>query len=141
MIVVLDTHCWIWFLNADPKLGGEARTKIEEATRRDEAILSAITLWEVSMLVSRGRLSLPRDTREWLESQLSRPGFIVHPLSIAVAVGSNSLPADPHGDPADRMIIATARHLDAVLITADQKILAYAKLGHVKALDAGSGSK
>ena len=90
------------------------------------------------MLVARGRLSLPRDPREWLEFHLSRPGFTVHPLSIAVAVGSNSLPADPHGDPADRIIISTARHLDALLVTADHKILAYGKSGHVRALDAGS---
>ena len=90
------------------------------------------------MLVARGRLVLPRDPREWLELHVSHPGFSVHPLSIAVAVGSNCLPADPHGDPADRIIIATARHLDAVLITADQKILSYAKAGHVKARDATS---
>ncbi len=138
MIVVLDTHSWIWFLNADPRLGRDARIGIEAAARGDGAVLSAITLWEISMLVARGRLSLSRDLGEWLESHLARPGFSVHPLSIAVAVGSNSLPADPHGDPADRIIIATARHLDALLVTADQKILSYAKAGHVKALDAGS---
>jgi PIN domain nuclease of toxin-antitoxin system len=89
------------------------------------------------MLVARGRLSLPRDPREWLEFHLSRPGFVVHPLSIAVAVGSACLPGELHGDPADRMIIATARHLDALLVTADQKILSYAKAGHVKAINAG----
>ena len=79
-------------------------------------------------------MSLPRDLREWLEFHLSRPGFAVHPLSIAVAVGSNSLPADPPGDPVDRIIVATARHLDALLVTADRKILSYAKAGHVKVL-------
>ncbi len=138
MTVVLDTHGWIWFLNADPRLGPEARTAIETATGRDQAVLSAITLWEIAMLVAKGRVSLPRDPREWLEFHLSRPGFTVHPLSIAVAVGSGTLPADPHGDPADRIIIATARHLDALLVTADQKILSYAAAGHVKALDARS---
>lgn len=138
MTVVLDTHSWIWFLNADPRLGRDARTEIEAATLRDRAVLSAISLWEISMLVARGRLTLPRDPREWLEFHLSRPGFTVHPLSIAVAVESNRLPADPHGDPADRIVIATARHLDALLVTADQKILSYAKAGHVKALNAGS---
>jgi len=99
-------------------------------------VLSAITLWEISMLVARGRLSLQRDPREWLEFHLSRPGFRIHPLSIAVAVDSNRLPAEPHGDPVDRIIIATARHLDAVVVTADTKILAYADAGHVRALDA-----
>lgn len=136
MTVLLDTHCWIWFLNADPKLGDKARTEIETAATRNGVVLSAITLWEISMLVARGRVSLPRDLREWLEFHLSQPGFSVHPLSAAVAVGSTSLPADPHGDPADRIIIATARHLDVPLITADRKILTYANAGHVRALDA-----
>lgn len=138
MIAVLDTHSWIWFLNADPRLGQKAQACIELASGSDTAILSAITLWEIAMLVARGRLSLPRDPREWLEFHLSRPGFTVHPLSIAVTVGSTSLPADPHGNPADRIIIATARHLDAVLVTADRRILSYAAAGHVRAFDAGS---
>ena len=138
MIAVLDTNCWLRFLAADPKLGPQARSAIEAAAQRNEAVLAAISLWEISMLVARGRLSLPRDPREWLEYHLSLPGFAVHPLSVAVAVGSNFLPAEPHGDPADRQIIATARHLDATLITADRKILTYAAAGHLKAQDASA---
>jgi len=88
------------------------------------------------MLVARGRLSLPRDPREWLDFHLSLPGFSVHPLSVAVAVASNFLPPGAHGDPADRLIIATTRHLDATLVTADRKILVYAEAGHVKVQDA-----
>jgi len=138
VITVLDTHSWLWFLAADPKLGSQARSTIEAAALHHEAVLAAISLWEISMLVAHGRLSLPRDPREWLEFHLSLPGFTLHPLSVAVAVGSNSLPATPHGDPADRIIIATARHLDAILITADRKILSYAEAGHVKAQDAAA---
>jgi PIN domain nuclease of toxin-antitoxin system len=137
VISVLDTHSWIWFLNADPRLGPGARSEIEAAGARDDVVLSAITPWEISMLVARGRLSLPRDAREWLEFHVLRSGVKIHPLSIAVAVDSNRLPADPPGDPADRIIIATARHLDAQLVTADQRILSYAKAGHVRVLDAG----
>lgn len=138
MIVVLDTHAWIWFLNADPKLGPIARTEIEGAMERDQAVLSAITLWEVSMLVAKRRLSLPRDSRDWLEFHVTRPGLSIYPLSIPVAVDSNSLSGELHGDPADRLIIATARHLSAVLVTADRKILSYGALGHVRVIDAGS---
>lgn len=137
MTVVLDTDAWIWFLNADPRLGVVARQEIEAAALRDAANLSAITLWEVSMLAARGRLALTREPRDWLEFYTTRPGFSVHPLSIAVIVDSNCLPGELHGDPADRLIIATARHLDAVLVTADQKILSYAGSGHVRALAAG----
>jgi PIN domain nuclease of toxin-antitoxin system len=138
VIAVLDTHTWIWFLNADQRLGPHSRAAITAATTDDRAIISAITLWEIAMLVANGRLSLPSDPRDWLAINAARPGFRVHPLSVAVAVGSTTLPADPHGDPADRIIIATARHLAARLVTADRQILSYANAGHVEALDAGT---
>jgi PIN domain nuclease of toxin-antitoxin system len=109
---------------------------IEAATAADGAVLSAITPWEVSMLVAKGRLVLPRGTREWLEAHILRPGFMLHPLSIAVAAASNSLPPGLHGDPADRIIVATARELGVPLITADRTILTYAGMGHVQAIDA-----
>ncbi len=138
MIAVLDTHTWIWFLNADQRLGPQSRAAIIAATTDDNAFVSAITLWEIAMLVAKGRLSLQSDPRDWLEFHAARPGFRVHPLSPAVAIGSTTLPAGPHGDPADRIIIATARHLAARLVTADRQILSYATAGHVEALDAGT---
>lgn len=136
MSAVLDTHALIWFLNADPKLGAEAVAAIEAAATGDGAVVSAITPWEISMLVAKGRLALPYDAREWLTRNLERPGFVLHPLSIAVASGSNTLPPGFHGDPADRIIMATSRHLGLPLVTADRRILEYAGAGHLRVIDA-----
>ena len=136
MSVVLDTHAWLWFLNADPRLGKEAARLIEAATTGEGAVLSAISPWEISMLVAKQRLSLPRATQEWMTEMLSQPGFALHPLSIPIAVDSNMLPGTCHGDPADRIIIATARHLAIPLVTADRQILEYAAAGHLVAADA-----
>ena len=139
---MLDTHVWIWLLNADRRLGSHARAAIERAAGDDGVGLSTITPWEVSMLAARGRLALGREPRDWLEYHVSRPGFVLHPLSVAIAVDSNTLPPAPdglpHGDPADRIIVATARQLDVPLVTADRRILAYGVAGQVKTLDAAA---
>ena len=89
------------------------------------------------MLVSKGRLVLDRDVGEWVQAALSLPGIRLEPLSPEVAVASTRLPGTIHGDPADRMIAATARHLGSTLITADLLLLDYGKSGHIKTLTAG----
>jgi hypothetical protein len=89
------------------------------------------------MRVAKGRLVLDRDVMEWVQATLALPGLRMAPLEPAVAVASTRLPGELHGDPADRLIVATARHLGATLVTADAALLAYARLGHVQALPAG----
>ena len=89
------------------------------------------------MLVTKGRLKLDRDVLDWLGSAARLPGVHVASLSIEIAVGSTRLPGEMHGDPADRLIVATARHLDATLVTADRALLEYAGSGHVDARAAG----
>ena len=89
------------------------------------------------MLVSKGRLALDRDVGEWVSAGSSLPGMRMEPLSPEIAVASTRLPGDLHPDPADRMIAATARHLGAMLVTADRMLLDYSARGHLKALDAG----
>jgi PIN domain nuclease of toxin-antitoxin system len=131
---VLDTHAWIWFINADPRLGPRAKKSIERAIATDGAAIAAISLWEVAMLVARGRLSLTQPVGDWLARHVS--GFILHPLSVVIAVDSSDLPGACHGDPADRIIIATSRDLDASLVTADARILSYGRSGHVTTTDA-----
>ncbi len=98
--------------------------------------VSAITPWEIGMLVAKGRLVLDRDVMDWLQAALSLPGIRVAPLEPALAVASTRLPGELHGDPADRLIVATARHLGATLVTADAALLAYGQLGHVGVLSA-----
>lgn len=89
------------------------------------------------MLVSKGRLVLDRDVGEWIDAAVSVPGIRLEPISPEIAVASTRLPGNMHPDPADRLITATARHLDAVLVTDDQLLLAYGKTGHLKTLKAG----
>ena len=103
-------------------------TLFETAAQTDIAV-SAISCWEAAKLVERGRLILPCSITGWLQQALSYPGVRLIELSPRICVESTQLPGDFHRDPADQIIVATARVLDAPLMTIDAKILAYA---HVK---------
>ena len=97
-------------------------------------LVSAITPWEIALLTATGKLKLKRDVTEWLDAALALPGIHLEPLSPAIAVASTRLPGEIHGDPADRILVATARHTGAVLATADQQILDYAAQGFVRCM-------
>lgn len=88
------------------------------------------------MLVAKERLVLDRDVGEWISAALALPGLCLEPLSPPIAVASTRLPGRLHGDPADRIIAATARHLGATLITDDRLLLEYGQAGHLKVLPA-----
>lgn len=120
----------------DPRLGAWTRTQIEAAARANEVLVSAITPWEIAMLSGKGRLALGREIGDWLDEALATPGIALAPITPGIAVDSVGLPGDFHADPADRLIVATARHANATLFTADRAILDYADAGHVKAADA-----
>lgn len=136
-LVLLDTHVWVWLLNGSERLGPKARKAIQRSLADEAVLVSAISPWEVAMLVSKGRLVLDRDVGEWVQVALSLPGFRLEPVSPEVAVASTRLPGKIHSDPADRLIAATTRHLGSTLITADQLLLDYGKAGHIKTLKAG----
>ena len=138
MMTLLDTHTLVWLLNGDERLGKKSRNLIQQSAQADGLYVSAITPWEIAMLVSKGRLTLVQEIGEWLRTAISLPGVRLAPLSVEVSVGSTRLPGDFHSDPADRIIVATARHLGATLVTADKLILDYSKAGHVKTHRAGS---
>lgn len=135
--VVLDTHALVWLLGGDRRLGPGSRELVAKAAEHTGVSFSAISAWEIAMLVAKGRLALDRDVLDWLESAARLPGVRVAPLSMEVSVGSTRLPGDLHGDPADRLIVATARHHDATLLTADRALLGYAASGHLEAHAAG----
>jgi PIN domain nuclease of toxin-antitoxin system len=136
-LVLLDTHAWVWLLNGDPKLNPKAVKAIERSLSEEAVLLSAISPWEVAMLVSKGRLTLDRDVGEWVGTAVSIPGIRLEPISPEIAVASTRLPGNIHPDPADRLIAATVRHLGALLITDDQLLLDYGTAGHLKTLKAG----
>ncbi len=134
--VLLDTHALVWLVVGDERLRPAVRRRIEAAAQQQQLWVSAITPWEVGMLVARARLVLDRDVMDWLQAALALPGIRLAPLEPVVAVASTRLPGGMHGDPADRLIVATARQLGAVLVTADAALLAYGQFGHVQVLSA-----
>lgn len=136
-LVLLDTHVWVWLLNGDQKLNPKALRAIEKSLSEGAVLLSAISPWEVAMLVNKGRLTLDRDVGEWVNTAVSIPGIRIEPITPEIAVASTRLPGNIHPDPADRLIAATARHLGAILITDDQLLLDYGTARHLKALKAG----
>ena len=135
-MIVLDTHTLIWAVEGNGQLGASTSRLIEETVQTDRVAVSAITPWEIALLVERRRLRLGREVGEWIAEALSLPGVTLIPIEPAIAIDSVRLPGRFHADPADRFIVATARHLKAPLLTADRKILAYSAAGHVKAVDA-----
>jgi PIN domain nuclease of toxin-antitoxin system len=134
--LVIDTHVLVWLLDKNKRLGPHAREALKQAASVNALYVPAITPWEIAMLVSKGKLTLKRDVGEWLESAFALPGLRLEPLSPAVAVASTRLPGTLNNDPADRIIVATARHLGVPLVTADEDLLSYGLQGHLKTVKA-----
>jgi PIN domain nuclease of toxin-antitoxin system len=122
-MIVLDTHALIWVDRGDAALGPTARESIERAWKTDRVAVNAISFWETAMLASRGRITLPIAVELW-RADLLQAGIHEVCLDGRLSLMAAQLP-DFHKDPADRFIVATAIHHRAVLITADQHILAW----------------
>jgi PIN domain nuclease of toxin-antitoxin system len=123
-MIELDTHIWVWWVHDDPRLPQAYRAYIQQ--HQEAGIgLSAISCWEVAKLVERGRLMLPVPLAEWMPQALAYPGLRLLELSPEIAIESTQLPGAFHRDPADQIIVATARLLGCPLVTLDQAILGY----------------
>lgn len=133
--VLLDTHVWLWMAGGE-KIAPAARKRIEAAAAEDALVMSPISIWEVGMLAAKGRIVVQPDCLAWAAEALAKTGVRLLPLSVQVAVGSSFLPGGFHGDPADRIIVASAMACPATLITRDAQILAYARRGRFKAISA-----
>ena len=120
-MIVLDTHALLWMDCNDATLGSESRRLIEDAWRTDTVAVSAISFWEVAMLIQRGRIVLPVAVESW-RAELLQAGIQEIPIDGRIALLATSF-QDLHQDPADRFIVATAMHRGALLVTADSKIL------------------
>jgi PIN domain nuclease of toxin-antitoxin system len=129
-MIVLDTHIWVWWVHGDERLTG-SQTDVIAGNETDTIGVSAISCWEVAKLVELGRLSLPCSVDEWLRQALGYPGVCLLALTPEIAVESTQLPGDFHRDPADQIIVATARVRDCPLVTSDARILRYT---HVEAV-------
>ena len=123
-MIVLDTHTWIWWVHADPHLPAAAEKLIRETPPPDRMV-SIISCWEIAKLIELRRLTLPANVSTWLE-RATRPSVAqIVPLTLPIIVDATSLPPGFHKDPADQLIVATARTLGAVLLTVDEKIVSY----------------
>jgi len=125
---LLDTHIWVWMVDDPRRIPGHILPIVSNAENYP-LCLSAISVWEVAKKVSLGKLQMSVPVRDWIMKATRSPFINLVPLSIEVSLESTMLPGDFHRDPADQMIVATARYLDLVLLTADQKIIEYE---HVK---------
>lgn len=117
-------------------LGAATRVLLRDVGLAGRIRVPAISVWEVGMLVARGRLRLGLPCVQWVKAALSGPGIALASLLPEVAIEATCLPGELHGNPADRIIAATARLTDATLITADTKLLTYAQAGYLRAAKA-----
>ncbi len=133
--ILLDTHVWVWLRAGET--GGFRRASLEAVTRaaaRSALWVSVISVWEIAMLVAKGRLQLGLPVSDWIRRALAAPGLLLAELTPEIAVEACNLPGDFHGDPADRIIVATARLTGATLFTKDRSILAYGRRSHLSAM-------
>lgn len=134
--LVIDTHVWLWLESEPDRLGEPARTRIEQAARAGKLWVSVMSVWEIGMLVAKDRIRLSMPVDEWVRQASATPGMQMLGVIPEIALESTRLPDAPHGDPVDRLLMASARLHNLTLVTADEKILAYAQQGHLKALKA-----
>ena len=131
--VLLDTCAAIWLMNRSP-LSSVSRSAIRSAQTANLGVyLSPFTAWEIGTLVAKGRLHLTLSPEVWFESLLELPGVRLAELTAKLLISSTALPGTPPGDPADRIIAATARLYGYRVITRDSKLLGYAAQGHIMA--------
>ena len=120
-MILLDTHVLVWLDEASPRLGAKSVEIIDAAFQSGKAAVSAISFWEVGMLIRKGRIRLEMDLGIWRDDFIGQ-GLIELQVSGDIGIRAASLEKF-HGDPADRLIVATALHHTATLMTADERIL------------------
>lgn len=125
-MILLDTHVLVWLDMGSPRLGRKALQSIDKALADDELAVSAMSFWEVAMLAGEGRIELPCEVGQWRKELLDK-GMQEIPLHGDAAIRAGEL-RNFHGDPADRMIVATVMELSASLVTADERILSWSGL-------------
>lgn len=123
--IVLDTHIWIWLIQGNELLKSAFREHVNQTMKHHSILISPISVWEVSMLAAKKKIELDIDCLDWIERCLEIPGFELAPLTPKIAFQSTCLSNHVHGDPADRILIATAHEWRAILVTHDRKLLEY----------------
>lgn len=134
---LLDTHAFIW-LAQGIEIAAVAREKLQTAAMRAPLLVSPITAWELGLLAhprgNRRAVTFDPDVKSWYSLALQSPSIAETQFTADIALDAALLPGDMHGDPADRLLTATARRLGATLVTRDSALHAYARQGHLKVL-------
>jgi len=131
--VLLDTCALVWIANGD-EITARCRERVVDAAREDRINVSPISAWEIASLQSRNRLTLTMPVLTWFDRFIAAQGVVLAAMPPNLLIESLSLPGKPPADPADRILLATAREYDLTLITRDQALLDYAGEGFVRAL-------
>ena len=126
-MLLLDTHVWIWTVDGDERrMGRRSRNLLTASEARGAIRVSPMSVFEIVALHTLGRLRLTRTPERWVSEALDAAGIRVAELSVDVVLDAGQIPREALADPIDRVLVATARQLDAVLMTADVRILSYA---------------
>jgi PIN domain nuclease of toxin-antitoxin system len=133
--VILDTHTLLWSLLKPEELLDKVKSKIEQAQKDQRLLLSSISLWEIAMLSHKKRIHIFEPVKNFLSSIEEISGINICEISAEIAAESIALQNNFHGDPADRIIVATARSYSATLFTRDKQILEWSADGAVKCLE------
>lgn len=131
MKYLLDTHTWVWWHMSPKKLSAKVRSLIQDATSYEEMLLSAISPREFSRLLEKKKLGISHDPEDWTQKASAMPKLRLVPLSPRLAYRSTILPQPFHDDPADQIMVATARPEGATILTKDHRLRNYA---HVESL-------
>ena len=134
MALLLDTCAVIWIFQNQPIRESTADRINHAIAKREPVYVSPVTAWELGMLVSRGRLTLPTDPQSSFDRMLQGPGLHLAKITPSILISSSFLPGKPPKDPADRIFAATAREFGCPLVTRDRLLLEYAAEGHIQAL-------
>lgn len=134
--LLLDTHIWLWYAEGNAqRLSAASVRKLDHARQAEGLRISAISVWEIGIRHAKGKIQLAAPLRDWVRNALAPAGITLLPLDAESAAESALLPGEPHGDPADRLLIAAARTTDLVLATRDRAILDYGNAGHIRVLE------
>jgi PIN domain nuclease of toxin-antitoxin system len=131
--LILDTHVWLWAAIDSQQLSTAAKARIEACGQNGGLYFSPISCWEIAKLTNKGRLKLPIPVRQWLTDAIELMLMQCIPIDANIAIEAETLVNAPNKDPADRFLIATARHYNIPLATRDTLLLDYSEQGHVSA--------
>ena len=131
--LLIDTHIWLWYAQGHTRITPSTLAAMESAIDTATLRISVMSIWEISLLEAAERIHLGLPVEAWIDNALALPGLKTIALETPIIVDAHRLPGLFHKDPVDRLLVASARHYEILLLTEDDKILQYARQGYVRA--------